>query len=213
MVSQPHGKAHAESFHISFVLFLVLLLVNNNHLCRNWNTVASWKQHEIPLGLLDGNSLAYFTYSQRGSVSLMVAFWFKNICSHFPPCWCQWSEPLRTGGTFCITWHIHWLNTVSWRKIIYINCKYDLKCCMCTIIFYFLPPLYLLTLLKDPIYVINVLGECVRFISAYYHFSSTCTFSVSEIRVKQRPLFTVQSIHDGKNQFPCIFCHLTFCFT
>lgn len=85
MVSQPHGKAHAESFHISFVLFLVLLLVNNNHLCRNWNTVASWNQHEIPVGILDGNALAYFTYSQRGSVSLMVAFWFKNICSHFPP--------------------------------------------------------------------------------------------------------------------------------
>ncbi len=70
----------------SFVLFLVLLLVNNNHLCRNWNKVVSWKQHEIPVGLLDGNALAYFTYSQRGSVPLMVAFWFKNICSNFPPC-------------------------------------------------------------------------------------------------------------------------------
>lgn len=72
----------------------------------------------------------------------------------------------------------------------------------------FLPPLCLLTLLKDPIYVINILGECARFINAHYHLSSKCAFSVSETNVKQRPLFTIQSIY-----FRAFFCHLTFCFT
>lgn len=83
-----------------------------------------------------------------------------------------WSEPLRTGRTFCLNltgrisyiWTANFSSSAAWtilKNIILI--KYD-----------FLLPLYLPTILKDPIYVINI----PRFSSPHYfhNLSSKCIF-------------------------------------